>query len=683
MNNKIHVAFVKFGGLSSGGTQRRLQTLAANLDYSRFEVDYYYCDTAPYIGSGYRHIGTDQTRLSYMMDHGVNLIEFHVGAKDITVPTHDWVDTDFWDIFDEKKYDLVQTAKAGPPEYPFIHMSLPVVEFVALLAGVDHSPNIAWSIHPTVWQWARWCRAGGSSLRSSVMLKPIEPPTPAGNLRAELGIPVDAVVAGFHQRASDEIFSPIPLEAFAQLEQSGRYFVLMGGGQRYRGQARELGLTNIRFLPACADETRISAFLNTLDIFAHGRKDGETFGTVLAEAMMHGKCCLSHRSDIANAQPETMGPGGLFADNAQEYTTYLQRLFTHASLRQKLGTKGKAHAECYYALDGAVRHLESIYEMLTGRSEKAISSNAIYGLTELGYLQAGNITSPASIAHNVMTGGIPEPYDVRLFSFFLPRMRVMLDVGANIGLYCCVAARRAPEGARAYAIEPQPDCCATLKETVRLNNWENRLFIHATAMGERVDTATLYLSGTGSTLNKAFCGNADLPHIEVPVTTLDRFCEEQRLERVDFIKIDVQGGEFAVLRGGENTLARFRPVIYMEMARTCISKNYVSSHFAAILAWLTAHDYAVWRNAGAQGLVPVEDDTPPDGVAMYLCLPQECTENILTTLKHWQREYILARQKQSMLFWLHHMVSKVRRFAGLLLRDPRAACRKLLPSARR
>lgn len=683
MDNKIRIAFVKFGGLSAGGTERWLQMMAAGLDRSRFTVDYFYCDTAPYVGSDYRHAGTDPARLAWMQEQGVNLVEFHVGAKDITVPTHDWVDTDFWDIFDEKNYDFVQTGKAGPAEYPFIHMALPVVEYVTLLGGVDPSSNIAWSIHLSTWQWAHWCRMGGAKEHSSVIPIPAERPRTLTNLRTELDIPADAVVAGFHQRASDEIFSPIPLEAFARLEQLGRYFVLMGGGQRYREQAHELGLKNVRFLPHCAHAKTISAFLNTLDIFAHGRKDGETFGTVLAEAMMHGKCCLSHRSDTANAQPETMGPGGWFAETAEEYGEYLERLFTDATLRQKMGDKGREHAERHYDLAPCVRRLEEIYATLAGRRDTPIDVNVPYGLTPLGYLQASNITSPASIAHNIMTGGIPEPYDVRLFSFFLPRMRVMLDVGANIGLYCCVAARRAPEGARAYAIEPQPDCCATLEETVRLNNWENRLFIHATAMGERVDTATLYLSGTGSTLNKAFCGNADLPHIEVPVTTLDRFCEEQRLERVDFIKIDVEGGEFAVLRGGENTLARFRPVIYMEMARTCISKNYVSSHFAAILAWLTAHDYAVWRNAGAQGLVPVEDDTPPDGVAMYLCLPQECTENILTTLKHWQREYILARQKQSMLFWLHHMVSKVRRFAGLLLRDPRAACRKLLPSARR
>jgi glycosyltransferase involved in cell wall biosynthesis len=68
---------------------------------------------------------------------------------------------------------------------------------------------------------------------------------------------------------------------------------------------------NIHFLGEDGDNIQISKFLNTIDIFAHGRKDGETFGAVFAEAMMHGKPCLSHYSPIANAQKETMGNGGL------------------------------------------------------------------------------------------------------------------------------------------------------------------------------------------------------------------------------------------------------------------------------------------------------------------------------------------------------------------------------------
>ena len=100
---KIRIAFIKFGGLSAGGTEKFLQTIAANLPKNEFTVDYFYCDTAPYIGSNFKHPGTDINRLKYMEGHKVNLIEFHVKNKNITAETHDWETTDFWENKKKKK----------------------------------------------------------------------------------------------------------------------------------------------------------------------------------------------------------------------------------------------------------------------------------------------------------------------------------------------------------------------------------------------------------------------------------------------------------------------------------------------------------------------------------------------------------------------------------------------------
>src|SRR5438552_1229543 len=112
--NKIRVAFIKFGGLSAGGTERWLQMMAANLPREKFSIDYFYCDAAPYVGSDYRHADTDPDRKCYLEERQVSLIKFRVGAKDVTTPTHDWIDTDFWQIFHPEQYDFIQTAKAGP-----------------------------------------------------------------------------------------------------------------------------------------------------------------------------------------------------------------------------------------------------------------------------------------------------------------------------------------------------------------------------------------------------------------------------------------------------------------------------------------------------------------------------------------------------------------------------------------
>jgi hypothetical protein len=368
---KNKIAFIKFGGLSAGGTERWLQMMAANLPKDQFDIDFYYCEAAPYKNSNYHHTGTDPKRLAYMQKHNINLIEFKVGMKDITTPTHDWIDTNFWDLFDETKYDIIQTAKAGPAEYPYHLLKKPVVEFIALDAGVDFGSNIAWSIHLSQWQRLQWIRKGGNPNKSSVIPIPAYEPRTNENMRSELGIPIDAIVAGFHQRPDNNILSTIPLEAFSQMQNPNFHFIIMGGGSNYRKQAKKLQLSHVYFIESNSSANTISRFLNTLDIFSHGRKDGETFGTVFAEAMMHGLPCLSHWSPIANAQPETMGPAGLFAQNLSDYREKLFSLYNNEEIRNSLAKKAMPFANAHYSLSQCVANLASLYSVIVENQKRS------------------------------------------------------------------------------------------------------------------------------------------------------------------------------------------------------------------------------------------------------------------------------------------------------------------------
>ena len=596
MTRKIRVAFIKFGGLAAGGTERWLQTMAANLPKDKFSIDYYYCDAALYVGSDYRHADTDPARFAYMQAHGVSLIEFSVGAKDITVPTHDWIGTDFWQIFDPSKYDLVQTAKAGPAEYPYFLLSLPVVEFVALSDGVDHSPNIAYSVHLSQWQRARWFQRGGNLTKSAVIPVPAEPPYTSENFRQALAIPEYAIVAGFHQRADENIYSPIPLQAFQRVWQPERHFIIMGGGDSYRNQAEQLGLKNVHFLPHSGDADRISRFLNTLDIFAHGRKDGETFGTVCAEAMIHGKPCLSHSSDIANAQPETMGPGGLFAQDEKDYERELQRLFSDDMLRKTLATKGERHALDYYTVNSCVNRLADIYTFLcpsAGVVREPVKAPTAYGFSDMGFLYAGNVDRQTDIAYCVMTGGCPDEFGVEILRYFLPHIKTMFDVGANTGLYAWIAAHEGDEAIKVHIFEPQPDHRSIMERTVFLNNWEEKVSIHATSLVPEQVKQT---------------GHTD---------TLDHSAETLAVGKINFIKIDIEGAELAILEGAHRTLKQDRPVLFVRVA----TKDYRRT-----FGYLNDLNYLVMRvddqSLKLEKVLPAQNNAP-NRRAMYLCVPTE------------------------------------------------------------
>lgn len=559
--------------------------------------------------------------------------------------------TDFWKKFDEKKYDMVQTGKVGHGVYPYSLTKLPVVEYVGLNAQVDNGRNIACAIHPSQWQRTRWLGSGGRLEKSSVIPIPAEPPASSDNFRNALAIPSEALVAGFHQRADNHIFSPIPLQAFARLQRSDRYFVIMGGGQLYRKQAKALGIKRVYFLDHSESPVDISKFLNTLDVFAHGRKDGETWGTVLAQAMMHGKPCLSHYSrDGANTQPEMMGPAGLCARDLDDYTEKLGRLLADSNLRQKLASKAKPHAETYYSIDSCVQKLAQIYEAIFTQAEgpTQLHREVSYGQSDMGFLYAGVLEDPACIAHHVTTGGIPEEFDVQIFRFFLPYIKIMFDVGANTGLYCFVAAHGCPSEARIHAFEPQPDACEIMHKTINLNNWEDRVYVHAMGLGNKPGDLDLHVTGTGSSFDNNFIDHVECPILRVPVDTLDNQAAQLGIDKLDFIKIDVEGFEQSVLEGAQEVLRKDSPVLLIEIAEHLRGRKYRNLNYAKTLAWLHGFGYRVWKVTDEGTLIEAHEHQSHPHLAMYLCLHDKNHAKLIPEVYHWAKR--VKREKRKYLF---------------------------------
>lgn len=472
--SKTRIAFIKFGGLAAGGTERWLQMMAANLPRDRFEIEYFYCDPAPYIGWDYSHAPSDPARRAYLEDHGVTLRQFHVGAKDVRTPTHEWRDTDFWDVFDPSRFDLVQTAKAGPAEYPYYLLPNPVVEYVTLDAGVDFSVNIALTIHLSNWQRKSWIRRGGSVQKSATIPIPAEEPATEADLRDELDISRSAVVVGLHQRVDDSIFSPIPLKAFAQIA-SDAHFVVMGGSRRYQEQAQRLGIRNFHRIAHSGDAHLLSKFLNTLDVFAHGRADGETFGTVLAEAMMHGVPCLSHASPTGNnAQLETMGPGGVFAWTEHEYQRGLKELIDDTPMRERLRIAGLKHARREFRVDSTVEKLSAIYDGLTSTLAAPQFLHEGYGYAD-GFLVFGPIEEPDTLASTVLSGERPLVDELSLLRPLLRTARLIWDIDAGDGRFALGVAAETAADLHIVAWEGDPLMRRRLKRSVELNRWECRI----------------------------------------------------------------------------------------------------------------------------------------------------------------------------------------------------------------
>jgi FkbM family methyltransferase len=138
----------------------------------------------------------------------------------------------------------------------------------------------------------------------------------------------------------------------------------------------------------------------------------------------------------------------------------------------------------------------------------------------------------------------------QLFREFVRPGMTVVDVGGNIGIYTrCFAGLAGPSG-RVHSFEPGPANYAHLKENTR--RLANVVINHA-AVGERNGVIKLFMSDELNVDHRTFDSGDGRRSVEVPVVSLDDYFKPG--QKVDFIKIDVQGYEWNVLQGARRVLA--------------------------------------------------------------------------------------------------------------------------------
>lgn len=142
---------------------------------------------------------------------------------------------------------------------------------------------------------------------------------------------------------------------------------------------------------------------------------------------------------------------------------------------------------------------------------------------------------------------------------------VVLDVGANVGHHTLFFSKFA---SFVHSFEPCREIYEKACYNVSKNNLQN-IKIYPVALGSDTEIKQFFVSpssnlGQGSLINK-FNQNEDTAQ-SVEVFNGDEFLQRQKIQRVDFIKIDVEGFEKSVLVGLRQALVKFRPIIFMEFS---------------------------------------------------------------------------------------------------------------------
>jgi hypothetical protein len=128
---------------------------------------------------------------------------------------------------------------------------------------------------------------------------------------------------------------------------------------------------------------------------------------------------------------------------------------------------------------------------------------------------------------------------------------IIIDIGAHVGFFALRAARKARKGF-ILAIEPHPFNYQLLTKNIKANNISNIRALRL-ALWSSDGVMKLYLAGSSSHSLKSFQKNIK-NYIEVQTKTLDTVIKEFGIQRVNLIKIDVEGAELEVLRGAQRTL---------------------------------------------------------------------------------------------------------------------------------
>jgi FkbM family methyltransferase len=137
----------------------------------------------------------------------------------------------------------------------------------------------------------------------------------------------------------------------------------------------------------------------------------------------------------------------------------------------------------------------------------------------------------------------------------LPPGGTFLDVGAHAGYFSLLASDRVGPAGRVYAVEPNPGTFAALRTHLTTNRIGN---VHAVMCGlaDRAGSIPLHAPPSCLDYNATVLPRADWTRVDVPARTLDDCVREWRADRIDLMKIDVEGAEPLVLAGGADCLAR-------------------------------------------------------------------------------------------------------------------------------
>lgn len=235
-----------------------------------------------------------------------------------------------------------------------------------------------------------------------------------------------------------------------------------------------------------------------------------------------------------------------------------------------------------YQLIKLLKNSDEGRKIILAKSKDRKAEYIFKGLNNIKYLVRPN----SALDNKVVLEGIYNKWLCLKLQTLIKDDSVIFDIGANAGLLTLPFAKICAPKGKVYSFEPDSFVIKQLQKNVQLNKLSN-VYINEIALQDnpKINEITLNINravqdeglrndGLSTLENRTLykIGSA-----KVNSSIIDKFIEENSINRLDFIKIDVEGAEYRVLKGGEKTIRKFNPIIFYEHI-SCPDKSNIENN---------------------------------------------------------------------------------------------------------
>jgi len=228
-----------------------------------------------------------------------------------------------------------------------------------------------------------------------------------------------------------------------------------------------------------------------------------------------------------------------------------------------------------------MRPLRKLRNLLRrGKSQPVIASvdpDIMLGANEIVAMRQGLrwlLYKDRYLDQEILKCGFFERETTEIFLNLIKPHMIVFDVGANFGYYTALTAARLNRDGHVHAFEPTFNYRQRLLGNLVANRLESRVTVHPFALSNIEGEADIRIGNSSATMHAV----GEYGSVErIALKKLDDFVCSQKIDRIDMIKVDIDGHEPQFIEGSRNAISRFRPKMVLEFNEENLRQHHSSS----------------------------------------------------------------------------------------------------------